>query len=120
MTAALSKLPSENRMLRLDPDLAKAWDCILAPYDGKALADAQEGLMLERARRASGTWRQMLARYCIAGMTASLSGKALEVATAAAEAVDPKAVGERTTSLAAFVAHYRGVIEKAAKPKRSE
>lgn len=56
-------LPTEQRPIRMDPDLAKRVDSLLEPYDGEDLDHAQEAVMRVYQSPASGSFGQLVARY---------------------------------------------------------
>lgn len=66
MTAVASKLPSDARPLKLDPDLAAFLEAQLAPLAGKDLAKAQQAIVKVRKAGATGTWDALTQRYATA------------------------------------------------------
>lgn len=59
----MSKLPSEDRPMRIDPDLAAALEKALAPYSGERLEKAQAAVREVRSSAAVGTFGEVLDRY---------------------------------------------------------
>jgi hypothetical protein len=75
MTTATSKLPSDQRATRFDPDLAAALEEELQPLSGKALTRAQQAVLAVRASGFQGTFGALLAEYREAIRKAALPRK---------------------------------------------
>jgi len=63
MNTMTSKLPTEGRPLKMDPDLAAFLEAELAPYSGKALERAQQAIVRVRQKGVSGTWDELTTVY---------------------------------------------------------
>lgn len=63
MTTTASKIPTESRPLKMDPDLAAFLEVELAPYSGKALERAQQAIVRVRQKGVSGTWSELTTVY---------------------------------------------------------
>jgi len=63
MTSSTSKLPSEVRPQRFDPDLAAALEDLLEPYNGKPLEKAQKAIVRLRQRGITGSFGELVAMY---------------------------------------------------------
>lgn len=61
MTA--TKLPADNRSLIQDPDLAKAVEAMLDPYEGKRLQVAQAACRKVHASATLGTFSELRDAY---------------------------------------------------------
>lgn len=58
-----TKLPSEPRPIRMDPELAEAVDEIIKPLKGKDLEAAQAAVMDVYRSNASGKFAELLENY---------------------------------------------------------
>lgn len=58
-----SKLPKDDKPIRLDPDLAKALEDLLKPYKGEKLERAQQAVLHVRASGVTGQWADLIAHY---------------------------------------------------------
>jgi uncharacterized protein len=56
----MSKLPTEGRPPKMDPDLATALEELLAPHSGKALERAQAAVLKLRKSGAMGTFSEIV------------------------------------------------------------
>lgn len=62
MTTA-TKLPTEDRPMSIDPDLAAALEKELAPLSGEALTRAQDAIQRVRASALTGSFGKIVQAY---------------------------------------------------------
>lgn len=58
-----SKLPHDEKPVRMDPDLAQALESLLKPYKGEKLRRAQEAVLRVRKSGFTGQWSDLIAHY---------------------------------------------------------
>lgn len=66
MTATMTKLPTVERPLILDNDLATAVERMLAPYSGKALERAQSAVRKVHGSAVQGPFAAVVTAYEVA------------------------------------------------------
>ena len=73
-TTATSKLPTNERPIILDPDLAAAVEDLLQPYTGKNLERAQAAVRKVASGATQGTFSDLVAAYA-AAIKGAVGGK---------------------------------------------
>jgi hypothetical protein len=63
MDTVESKIPTDGRAVRMDPDLASALDTLLEPHTGAKLAKAQKAVLEVRKGGATGMFHHLVETY---------------------------------------------------------